>query len=213
MNKEDSLFFFVDLGDYKNRNIPEWAYREFSPKGGPIDIFRSSSSLAKAYAAFAKGRYYDALVQFKLAGKVNPKNGLIHFATAQAQIAVKDYRSAYDELVEGLKIFPEWADTYINLSEIYSRPEDLETHTRQLKDWVERYPRDFKAHFVLAYFYYFHQEYEAAKTELLYALSWDDQLAPAHLLMDHILAFEAESEVLTIEQEPSPENEAEVTVE
>ncbi len=213
MNREDSLFFFVDLGDYRNRNVPEWAYKEFVKTGNPVDIFKSSSSLAKGYAAFAKGRYYDSLVQFKLASSREPKNGLIHLATAQAQIAVKDYRAAYDAIVEGMDLFPEWADAYVNLSEIYSRPEDLEEHTELLKKWVERYPRDFKAHFVLGYFYYFHQEYEAAKNELLYALSWDDGLEAAHLLMDHILAFEAESEVLTFEEEPSPEEETIITVE
>ncbi len=213
MNRPDSLYFFVDLGDYRNRNIPEWAYEKFLERGSPIDIFRSSNPLSKAYAAFAQGSYYDSLVQFKIASNLDRKNGLIYLASAQAQVAVKDYRSAFDDIVTGMELFPEWADAYVNLSEIYSRPEDLEQHTQQLEQWVERYPRDFKAHFVLGYFYYFHQDYDAAKNELLYALSWDDQLEPAHILMDHILEFEAESEVMTIDQDVAPTDEIEVTTE
>ncbi len=213
MNREDSLYFFVDLGDYRNRNIPDWAYQEYFDDSSPVDIFRSSNSLAKAYAAFAKGRYYDSLVQFKTASKQYPQNALIHLAQAQAQIAVKDYRSAFDDIVRGMELFPEWADAYVNLSEIYSNTEDLEQHSLELTQWVERYPRDFKAHFVLGYFYYFHQEYDAAKDELLYALSWDEDLKPAQILMDKILEFEAEAEVLTIEEEASPEEEAVITTE
>ncbi|MDQ8187020.1 hypothetical protein [Pelagicoccus sp. SDUM812002] len=213
INRSDSLFFFVDLGDYQNRNVPDWAYMEYLDNASPTDIFQSNRPLAKAYAAFAKGSYYDSLVQFKRASQMEPQNALIHLASAQAQIAVKDYRSAFDDIVRGMDLFPEWADAYVNLSEIYSRTEDLKQHTTQLKQWVERYPRDYKAHFVLGYFYYFHQEYDAAKTELLYALSWDDDLKPAQLLMDKILEFEAESEVLTIEEEASPEEESITTTE
>lgn len=213
MNRQDSLFFFVDLGDYQNRNLPDWAYKAFLTGAPPADIFRSNSALAKAYAAFAKGKYYDSLVQFRLASRLEPDNALIYLSRAQVQVAVKDYRSAYDDLVKGLEILPEWADVRVNLTEIYSRTEDLYQHTEQLEQWVERYPRDFKAHFVLGYFYYFHQDYESAKNELIYALSWDEKLPAAQLLMDKILEFEAESEVITRDPLEVQNDDIEVTTE
>lgn len=213
MNRPDSLYFFVDLGDYENRNFPHWAYERFLDGGRPTEIFNSSQHLAKAYAAFAKGSYYDSLSQFKRALRNDPQNGLVYFARAQAQIAIKDYRAAFDDLTRGLELFPEWVDVRLNLTEIYSRNQDLARHAETLKDWVERYPRDHKAHFVLGYFYYFHQNYEAAKNELLYTLTWNEQLEPAQLLMDRILAFEAESEVLTLEQDLPPQEQAPITTE
>ncbi|EDY84495.1 tetratricopeptide repeat domain protein [Verrucomicrobiia bacterium DG1235] len=213
MGRANSLFFFVDLGDYRNRNLPDWAYEEYLADYATADIFRSTTPLAKAYAAFAKSRYYDSLVQFRLASQIEPDNGLIYLARAQAQIAVKDYRAAFEDLKKGMTLLPEWADVRINLSEIYSDTIDLDTHISQLEAWVERYPRDYKAHFVLGYFYYFHQEYDAAKNELQYALSWNDQLEPALNLIDHILSFEAEQEVLTMEQDLPPSNEVEITTE
>lgn len=213
MNRPDSLFFFVDLGDYRNRNLPDWAYDAFLGNAVPADIFRSNKTLAKAYAAFAMGKYYDSLVQFRLASRLEPDNALIYLARAQVHVAVKDYRSAYEDLVKGLEIMPEWADVRFNLTEIYSRTEDLYQHTEQLEQWVERYPRDFKAHFVLGYFYYFHQDYEAAKNELIYTLSWDENLPAAQLLMDKILEFEAESEVITRDPLVVSEDEIEVTTE
>jgi len=214
MNRQDSLYFFVDLGHYKNRNFPDWAYERYLGKNQrAIDIFKSSKPLAKAYASFAKGRYYDSLANFKRAIYADPENGLTYLARAQAQIAIKDYRGAFHDISRGLELFPEWAGVRINLSEIYSSSEEDIRHFEQLEDWVERYPRDYKAHFVLGYFYYFHQDYEAAKNELLYALAWDENLKPAQLLMDHILEIEAESEILTLEQTRNPEEKPETTTE
>lgn len=213
MNRTDSLYFFVDLGFYENRNFPRWAYERFLEGSRPTEVFKSSKPLPKAYATFAKGSYYESLSHFKRAIQKDPKNGLIYFARAQAQIAIKDYRAAYGDITRGFELFPEWADVQLNLTEIYSRSQDLSRHTEQLKEWVERYPRDYKAHLVLGYFYYFHQEYDAAKNELLYALSWDDELDAAHLLMDRILAFEAESEVHTLEQDLPPQDDIPVTTE
>ncbi len=211
MNRPDSLFFFIDLGSYSNRNMDSWAYDAFVGRGRAIDIFRSSAPLAQGYASFAKSRYYDALIRFREAARRDPDNALVYFAKAQAQIAVKDYRAAFEDIQRGMELYPEWADIYLNLTEIYSKREDLTEHTKQLQEWVERFPRDYKAHFVLGYFYYFQQDYDAAKNELLYALSWDEDLEAAHLLMDRILTFEAESEITTMELEGSPEDEPIVT--
>ena len=70
-----------------------------------------------------------------------------------------------------------------------------------LCNWVGEYPRDYKAHFVLGYFHYFRQDYDAAKSEFVYTLAWDESHLQAKQLMESILVFEAETEVLAAENE------------
>ena len=214
MGRQDSLYFFVDLGHYKNRNFPDWAYdRHLATGERPVDIFRTSKPLGKAYAAFAKGSYYNALSNFRRAIYQDPENGLTYLARAQAQIAIRDYRAAYLDIKQGLERLPEWVDVRVNLSEIYSDTEAGVRHFERLEDWVKRYPSDYKARFVLGYLHYFHQNYDAAKHELLEALAREEQLPPAHLIMDRILEIEAEFEIQTHEQSPASQEEIPVTVE
>lgn len=199
MYQPNSFYFFIDLGDYRSRALPDYVYRERLSGYGSSDVFDARDPLSKAYAAFGNGRYYDALINFNRSIKQDPENGLLYLARAQAQIAVKDYRLAYEDLTRGMELIPEWADVDFTLGEIYSNNNDLAAHTEALERWVERYPRDYKAHFVLGYFYYFHQDYVLAKDELVYTLSWNPEHEQANALMSRILEREAESEVLTRE--------------
>ncbi|MDQ8202484.1 hypothetical protein QEH54_05630 [Pelagicoccus sp. SDUM812003] len=213
IGQSDSLFFFIDLGDYRNRHFPDWAYDEFLAGGSPVDIFYSKTPISQAYVSFAQNRYYDSIMHFKRAIIADPDNGLLYLARAQAYIAIGDYREAFDDLKKGMEIIPGWVDLRLSLSEIYSDSDSFARHANELEEWVERYPRDFKAHFVLGYVYFFNQNYEEAKNELLYALSWDDELEPAHAMMDNILRYEAEAEAYTYEESTDPNEEADTTQE
>ena len=98
-----------------------------------------------------------------------------------------------------MELVPEWAEVDLDLAEIYGNPEWFQEHYDALNRWVGEYPRDYKAHFVLGYFHYFRQDYEAAKSEFVYTLAWDDSHLQAKQLMESILVLEAEAEVLAAE--------------
>jgi len=201
-HRHSSFYFFVDLGDYRRRNVSQRVYDDYIDYDSqPTDIFGDEDPLSRAYAAFNAGKFYESVVAFNEAIEREPDNGVLYIARAQAFVAISDYRAAYDDLVHGLELTPEWTEIELNLAETYADPEWFEEHFDALSQWVSEYPRDYKAHFVLGYFHYFRQDYEAAKSEFVYTLAWDESHEQAKQLMDSILAIEAESEVMAAEKE------------
>lgn len=209
----DSFFFFVDLGSYESRNLPRRVYRETLVGDQPIDVFESSDPVSAAYAAFSDGNYYASLVEFNQAIGQDPENGILYLARAQARVAIGDYRLAYEDLIEGMRRIPEWADVAFNVSEIYSDPEDLGEHLAALEAWIERNPGDARGRFVLGYLYYFLQDYESAKGELVRVLSTNESHEQAKALLQRALQDEADQDAATREPaEPAePADEAPVT--
>ena len=65
-----------------------------------------SDPLSRAYAAFARGRFYESVIAFNDAIEFEPENGILYFARAQAHVAIRDYRSAYDDMIRGMIWFP-----------------------------------------------------------------------------------------------------------
>lgn len=201
-NRKDCFYFFVDLGDFRRRNLPERVYEEsIYIENEPIDVYSDSDSLSRAYAAFAKGDFYESVIAFNEAIDVDRENGILYLARAQAHTAIADYRAAYEDLIRGMELIPEWTEVEFSIAELYANPEWFEAHFDALTRWVGDYPRDYKAHFVLGYIHYFQQDYEAAKSEFIYTLAWDKAHEQAAMLMNSILAYEAESEVLAAEKE------------
>jgi tetratricopeptide (TPR) repeat protein len=199
-HRSDSCYFFVDLGDYRRRNIPKHVYEEsFDYGGDPTDIFDDRDALSRAYSAFNAGNFYESVIAFNQAINEDPENGIVYIARAQANVAIKDYRSAYEDLIRGMELVPEWSEVELDLAEIYGNPEWFQEHYDSLKRWVSEYPRDYKAHFVLGYFHYFRQDYEAAKSEFVYTLAWDDSHLQAKQLMESILVENGESETVSSE--------------
>ncbi len=199
-NRHSSFYFFVDLGDYRRRNVSPRVYEDYIDyDSAPADIFSDDDPLSRAYAAFNEGKFYESVVAFNEAIERESDNGVLYIARAQAFVAISDYRAAYDDLVQGLELTPEWTEIELNLAEIYANPDWFQEHFDALSQWVGEYPRDYKAHFVLGYFHYFRQDYEAAKSEFVYTLAWDESHPQARQLMDAILAVEAESEVMAAE--------------
>jgi len=212
--RRDRFYFFIDLGDYRHRNVPDRVYEEWVyDDAEPVDVYADDDPLGKAYAAFARGDFYQSLIAFNDAIDRDPENGLLYLARAQAHIAIADYRTAYEDLILGMDLVPEWTEVEFSIAELYGNPEWFEEHFDALTRWVSDYPRDYKAHFVLGYVHYFQQDYAAAKSELIYTLAWDKNHEHASLLMDSILAYEAEAEVLAAEKdeiEVLPEEEREL---
>ena len=195
-NRMSNFYFFIDLGHYERRNVPHYVYdRQSRYEAEPVNIFEADDHLSKAYAAFENGRYYRALVEFNAAIDEAPEDGLLYLARGHVHIAVGDYRSAYDDLVHGMELIPDWGKVEFNMGEIYGDPDVFGEHFERLKKWVTEHPRDYQAHFVLGYVHYFLQEYETAKAELVYTLAWEPKHAQANRLMEDILEREAEQEV------------------
>ncbi len=167
----------------------------------PIDVFEADDATSRAYAAFGEGRFYDSVIAFNQAIEEDPENGILYLARAQAHFAIQDFRAAYDDLIEGMGYVPEWLDVDMNIAELYGDPELFQKHYEALEKWVHDYPRDYKAHFVLGYIYYFQQDYKAAKNELVHTLAWEEDHKQAKELMDRIRKNEAEQEVTTAEVE------------
>ncbi len=200
-HRRDSFYFFIDLGDYRRRNLSTRVYEDTIYRDEePVDIFDDRDALSRAYAAFGEGKFYDSVVEFNQAIEDDPDNGILYLARAQAHIAIEDYRAAYDDIITGMEFVPEWAEVEFSIAELYGDPDWFRNHFDSLSNWVNKYPRDYKAHFVLGYIHYFQQDYEAAKSEFIYTLAWDEEHAPASQMMESILAIEAESEVLAAEK-------------
>lgn len=166
-----SFFFFVDLGDYEYRHVPyEVVEVQKRYVVDRVEIFEDGDPLTRGYAAFANQDYYEAVAAFSDALYDNPNDGLIYFARAQAYVAIGDFRAAYEDILDGMELIPDWPKIKLNLIEIYSEPIDFDRHLAELESWVKAHPRDYRAHFVLGYVYYFLQEYDLAKSELVRVL-------------------------------------------
>jgi hypothetical protein len=189
-----SFYFFVNLGDYETRNVPE-SYVVYQASAYPereeVYVFQDEDSASRAYAAFALKNYYRSIVDFSEAIRDRPDDGLIYFARAQSYFAIADYRSAYYDILAGMEMIPDWPSIRINLSEIYTDLDEFTGQLEALQSWAERHPKDYQAHFVLGYMYYFLQQYDLAKFELVYALAGSEGQPQAERLLQEIYEIEA----------------------
>ena len=100
----------MNLGDFRRRNLPTYVYEEsVFIEEDPVDVYVDSSPLSRAYAAFAKGSFYESVIAFNEWIDADPENGVLYLARAQADIAIADYRTAYEDLIRGMELVPEWS--------------------------------------------------------------------------------------------------------
>ncbi len=200
--RKNNFYFFVNLGDFRRRNLPKYVYEEsVFIEEDQVHVYEDSSPRSRAYAAFGKGSFYESVIAFNESIDADPENGVLYLARAQADIAIADYRTAYEDLIRGMELVPEWTEVEFSVAELYANPDWFEEHYESLARWVSDYPRDYKAHFVLGYIHYFQQDYTAAKSEFIYTFAWDKDHPQAGMLMDSILVFEEETEVRAVEKE------------
>ena len=91
-----------------------------------------------------------------------------------------------------MEIIPDWPAIRVHLAELYSDPEDFYRQQWALEQWVSRHPRDWRSHFLLGYVYYFTEEYDLARSELLYTLAYAEDHPQALALLDALYEREAE---------------------
>jgi tetratricopeptide (TPR) repeat protein len=194
--RSDSFYFFIDMGDYNERYVPAYVidYQRRLERR-PVDVFDASDPVSRAYAQFATRNYYHSVVYFHDAIRDYPDDGLLYLARAQGYAAIKDYRSAYDDIMYGMHLIPDWPEVRFNLAEIYSDPEEASKHLLALENWLDAHPEDWRAHFVLGYFRFFLQDYESAKLELVYTLAYDSDHWQARRMLDEIQERELEMEL------------------
>ncbi len=195
--RPQSFFFFVNLGPYDYRGVPDYVYEtqaKYEPE--PMDIFehRADHPAKSAYADFADKNYYRAITEFNEAIRSNKDDGLLLFARAQTYIAIGDFRAAYADIIDGMGLIPDWGRVKFNMTELYSDPDDFTNQLKALEQWVEDHPRDYQAHFVLGYVYYFIQEYDLAKEELVFTLAYSEDHPQAKRLIEDIYERQAEAE-------------------
>ena len=65
-------------------------------------------------------KFYESILHFNRAINRDPNNGVLYLARAQAHSAASDYRAAYDDIIDGMNLIPEWPDVDIYLSETFS---------------------------------------------------------------------------------------------
>lgn len=188
-----SFYWFVDLGDYVYREVPVYVVehqKRYVVEN--VEVFESDDPLREAYAAFANQDYYHAVASFSDALYDYPDDGLIYFGRAQAYVAIRDYRAAYEDILDGMELIPDWPQIRLNITEIYSEPIDFDIHLAELEQWVRTNDHDYRAHFVLGYVYYFLQEYELAKAELVRVLRDKPGHPVAERFLDEIYQRELE---------------------
>jgi tetratricopeptide (TPR) repeat protein len=199
------FFFFVNLGSYVDRGVPDYVYEtQQRYEDTPVDVRESDDPLARAYSAFAKGDYGQSIDEFSKALAANPDDGLIYLARAQAYIAIGDYGAANGDIREGMRVIPDWPDVAINLKKLYSAPQDFASHLNRLENWVRERPEDTGACFVLGYVYYFTQNYERAKAQFIHTLNAE----PGHREADLLLKAIYEREAVAAEQRKAPKAKA-----
>lgn len=195
-DRSGGFYFFGSLGSYGERNVPDYVVDiQTRYETEPVDIFDADDHLSQAYAFFVEKSYYRSITEFDGAIAENPGDGLLYFGRALAHVAISDYWSAYDNIIEGMELIPDWPDVRLNMMELYGDPDEFSAQFEALQSWLERHPTDSRAHFVLGYIAFFLQEFELARSELVYTLAYWPDHAQAQRLIEEIFELQAEAEL------------------
>jgi hypothetical protein len=104
---------------------------------------------------FRKGDYLGALYKFRMAVLVDPDFGIPRFAYAQALFALGIYEYAANEIIQGLRLMPEWIEIGGDIKLMYGDELDFEKQLADLKAYLEEWPNDENALLVLGYVAFF----------------------------------------------------------
>ena len=150
------------------------------------DVPASSSSAdgvaykRRAEAAFRAGNYREALRHANHAIVELPRDGKLYLLTAQALLAVGDYRSAAAAIHQGVSLLDaeEWGYVVKDFDRFY-QGDAFVRHIKQLDEYIEKNPQSAYAYFVRGYEYGFLDYKEAAIKDLRRAFELEprDELA------------------------------------
>lgn len=104
-----------------------------------------------ARAAFAEGKYQEALDAINTALKSMPKDTVVHEFRALVLFALQQYPEAAAAIYAVLSVGPGW--DWTTMSSLYGQSGVYEEQLRGLETFSESHPKSADAHFLLAYHY------------------------------------------------------------
>ncbi len=114
--------------------------------------------------AFAEGEYGRAAQRFRQAVRVRPDEPLAYFLLAQALLAGGNYHDAFDAIVAGMRLEPDWPRRRFQPLEMYGR--HLDEYTALLpatEKALARHPHDPELLFLRGYVLWFDGRKEEAR--------------------------------------------------
>jgi hypothetical protein len=121
--------------------------------------------------AFARREYGRAVLRFRQASRVAPRQPMAHFLLAQALLALGKYHAASDAIHAGMALKPDWPRTPFQPLELYgANVAEYSEHLATLEATLRRHPNDPVLLFLVAYQLWFDGRKEEARPLLRRAL-------------------------------------------
>ncbi|MCK4600985.1 MAG: hypothetical protein KAU28_00865 [Phycisphaerae bacterium] len=151
-----------ELSSLSDRNEPITSLVPQEP--GPYQQY-----LKKGEERFREGSFLDAFRQFQLANAINSRNPESLLSMTHARFALGEYSSAAFNLRQTLKYLPELPLLPLQPKAFYGDPGTYLEHYGDLLQHINKNPKDPGAYMVLAYYHWFGEEVDEARTALLNA--------------------------------------------
>jgi Flp pilus assembly protein TadD len=130
--------------------------RPRAPVPDPDQRRESQRQVELGKEAFADGEYGLAAERFRRAADTAPNDPLPHFLLAQAQVALGNYRRAFDAIQDGLRLRPDWPAQPFRPLELYGdNAAAYAAHLTALGDTLAANPDDAVLLFLHAYLLWF----------------------------------------------------------
>jgi hypothetical protein len=135
-----------ERGEKKPRELP----RPPAPEDDPRDEHERLVRLGRA--AFARGEYGRAVLRFRQANRVQPKEPPAYFLLGQALFALGKYHEAVDAIRAGLALRPDWPRVAFRPLQLYGENvAEYPEHLRTLEGVLGKHPNDPVLLFLYAY--------------------------------------------------------------
>ena len=126
---------------------------------------RAAKSIDLGDADFLAEQYGQALSDYKQAARLTPDLGEPFFRQGLAQLALGNYERAFQLIVRGLSLAPEWPDSKFRLDSLYGKNKLAKSaHAEALALAIDDAPDNAKLWFLLAVRLYFDGESKRSRT-------------------------------------------------
>ncbi len=138
---------------------------------------------------FKSSNYTMAAKLFKRAIEKKQDTPVVHIAYGDSLFALGKFDEATLAILEGLRVYPKYAERRINRRDFYGNPSEFDLQLQQLENYVRENPDDLNAKFLLGYNYFFTQDYAKADELFRAVLSNKTLQASAQYFHDLIQKF------------------------
>jgi hypothetical protein len=162
---------------------PDKPPRVPEPERHPKDEAARQVQIGKL--AFAAQEYGRAAERFRDATRIAPREPTAYFLLAEAELALGKYREAVAAIHDGLRLKPDWPFDAFQPVELYGpNVPDHDDHIKQLREALERNPRDPALLFLTAYQLWFDGRQDEARPLFRKALPLVTDPRFIHLFLD-----------------------------